>query len=299
MIILCIFLILVCLYLISKLVIQKQQVKQIKKQIDFIYTRDTQVEITLEKTDHDIQELAISINNLLEKYRHIGEQIERKDSLFRDTITSLSHDLRTPLATASGYIQLLEQELSIKQREYIGIANERITAVKQLLDQLFEFARIEANELKLQNQSIDINSVLRDVLATYYSDFEKKATIPQIDIPNEPAIVWADKYALCRVFSNISYNALIHGDGKYKISSTTNNHQCYITISNHSKTIRQEDLPHLFDRFYTTDKSRSKKTTGLGLAIAHKLTLQMGGKISAHLHNEIFEICISFPVQTL
>lgn len=295
----CLFLLVFSLFVTAKLIVQKHQIAKIKEQIDFCCNRDTQTEITLEKLDKDTEQLAMSINNLLEKYRYTGQQIERNDSLFRDTITSLSHDLRTPLATANGYIQLLlEQDLSSEQREYVEIANERVSAVKLLLDQLFEFARIEANELKLHKQNTDVNSVLRDVLATYFNEFEKKKITPFIDIPDEPAMIWADKDALSRVFSNIIYNAVIHGDGEYKISSTIVSSHCKITISNHSTTICQEDVPHLFDRFYTTDQSRTKKTTGLGLSIAQKLTAQMGGEITAGLQNEIFEIHIVFTFQS-
>lgn len=233
----------------------------------------------------------------MKKYRLTGIKIERNDSLFRDTITSLSHDLRTPLATANGYIQLLlEQPLSTEQKEYVKIANERVSAVKILLDQLFEFARIEANELKLNNQLIDANSILRDALATYYNDFETKDIVPAIDIPDSPTMIWADKDALFRVFSNIIYNALVHGDDVYKIHAAVEKKCYHISISNHSDTICKEDIPHLFERFYTTDSSRTKKTTGLGLAIARRLTTQMGGEISAHLHNGIFEIYISFTI---
>lgn len=122
----------------------------------------------------------------------MGQEIERSDTLFRDTITSLSHDLRTPLATANGYIQLLqEQDLTGEQKEYVTIAGERISAVKLLLDQLFEFARIEADELKLNCRNTDIHSVLRDVVASYYGDFEQKKCVPYIVIPNQPAIIGA------------------------------------------------------------------------------------------------------------
>lgn len=139
---------------------------------------------------------------------------------------------------------------------------------------------------------------MRDVLATYFNEFEKKKITPLIDIPNAPVIIWADEDALFRIFSNIIYNAVIHGDGEYKIRCTIVSSHCKITISNHTTTICQEDVPHLFDRFYITDQSRTKKTTGLGLSIAQKLTTQMGGKIAAGLQNQIFEIHIIFTIQS-
>ena len=297
--ILCLLLLIACLFLCWKLIAHKRMIRSVCEQLDFLRSRDTQTEITGERTDTDIEKLVTGINRLLEKFRNTGQEIEKNDALFRDTITSLSHDLRTPLATANGYVQLLQkQELTPEQREYLEIAEERISAVKLLLDQLFEFAKIEANELKLHNRNTDINSVLRDTVAAYYSDFENKGEGLEIAIPNTPSVIWADREALSRIFSNIIYNALIHGDGGYKISTAIIGNHCDIVFSNRSAAMRQEDLPHLFDRFYTTDQSRTKKTTGLGLAIASKLTFKMGGVISAHLDKEMFEIRLSFPIQT-
>ena len=148
---LCIVLFICCLGFLIKIGILKRQINHIKVQIDFLFSRDTQSEIGLERIDKSTEHLAESINRLLEKYRETGQQIKKNNDVFRDTITSLSHDLRTPLATANGYVQLLmEQELSPEQKEYVEIAQERTSAVKVLLDQLFEFARIEANELSYQ-----------------------------------------------------------------------------------------------------------------------------------------------------
>ena len=297
MIVLCILLAMLSLFLFLKLIYQRKLVRKIKKQIDFLTDRDTQTEIMVEKTDGPIQDLAASINHLLKKYRSMRQEIERSDTLFRDTITSLSHDLRTPLATANGYIQLLqEQDLTGDQKEYVMIAGERISAVKLLLDQLFEFARIEADELKLNCRNTDIHSVLRDVVASYYGDFEQKKCVPHIVIPNSPAIIWGDPDALTRIFSNVVYNALVHGDGNYQITAALEEAQTVITVKNASSSIQQEDIPHLFDRFYTTDQSRTKKTTGLGLAIAQRLVTRMGGQISASLQNGIFAIQIVFPI---
>ena len=275
MMVLCILLAMLSLFLSLKLIYQRKLVQKVKKQIDFLIDRDTQTEIMVEKTDGTIQDLAASINHLLKKYRSMGQEIERSDTLFRDTITSLSHDLRTPLATANGYIQLLqEQDLTGEQKEYATIAGERISAVKLLLDQLFEFVRIEADELKLNCRNTDIHSVLRDVVASYYGDPD----------------------ALTRIFSNVVYNALVHGEGNYQITAAIEEAQTVITIKNASSSIQQEDIPHLFDRFYTTDQSRTKKTTGLGLAIAQRLVTRMGGQIVASLQNGIFAIQVVFPI---
>ncbi len=145
-------------------------------------------------------------------------------------------------------------------------------------------------------RNTDIHSVLRDVVASYYGDFEQKKCVPHIVIPNSPAIIWGDPDALARIFSNVVYNALVHGEGNYQITAALEEAQTVITVKNASSSIQQEDIPHLFDRFYTTDQSRAKKTTGLGLAIAQRLVTRMGGQISASLQNGIFAIQIVFPI---
>lgn len=89
---------------------------------------------------------------------------------------------------------------------------------------------------------------------------------------------------------------LVHGEGNYQITAAIEEAQTVITIKNASSSIQQEDIPHLFDRFYTTDQSRTKKTTGLGLAIAQRLVTRMGGQIVASLQNGIFAIQVVFPI---
>ena len=175
MLALCVLLATLSLFLLLKLIYQRKLIRELKKQIDFLIDRDTQTEIMVEQTDGPIQALAASINHLLKNIVAWGRKLNGAIHCSEIPLPVFPMTCELPLATANGYIQLLqEQDLTGEQKEYVSIAGERISAVKLLLDQLFEFARIEANELKLMQQRIDINSCLRDVLAMYYSDFEKK-----------------------------------------------------------------------------------------------------------------------------
>ena len=143
--------------------------------------------------------------------------------------------------------------------------------VRKLLDQLFEFARIEADELVLAEEAVNLGNVLRDTLALFYNDFCSQDSEPEIQIPDDPFVVTGDTDAFKRIFSNILSNALTHGEGHFSIKAVLTDGAVNITFENRTHSITPDDLPCIFDRFYTTDVSRSRKTTGLGLSIAKRL----------------------------
>lgn len=266
-------------------------------QVSLHVKTDTNLQLSTALTFRDVDDLAAGINEALARHRRTEQALMRVSRNYKDTITSISHDLRTPLTSASGYLQMLRcaNTPSEKREQYLEAIDRRIGAVRRLLDQLFEFARIEADELVLDPRRLLVNNVLRDAVSLFYDDFCQKGANPDVDIPDESAVIFADQDALRRVFENILQNALVHGDGEYCIRSEQTASGCCIRFENATHTIEDGDLAHIFDRFYTTDRSRSRRTTGLGLSIAKKLTERMGGAIGAALEDEIFTITVYFP----
>lgn len=275
----------------------RRQVRALKRQMDFLKQTDTNLQLSTTLTFRDVDALAASINEALERHRRTEQTLLRVSRNYKDTITSISHDLRTPLTSASGYLQMLRSpDIPAKKREqYLRVVDRRIGAVRKLLDQLFEFARIEADELILEPKRLQVNNVLRDAVSLFYDDFCQKDASPSLDIPDGSPVIFADQDALRRVFENILQNALVHGDGGYRICSESTASGCRIRFENATHTIEEADLAHIFDRFYTTDRSRSRRTTGLGLSIAKKLTERMGGTIGAALEASTFVITVTFP----
>ena len=154
-----------------------------------------------------------------------------------------------------------------------------MNVLNQLLNQLFEFARIEADEMEFSYTTFDLNAVLRSVAVSFFKSFEERKIIPALSIAEISFPFYGDEKAVTRIFENIISNALSHGK------------------SNFTDSINESDIDKIFNRFYTTDLSRSRKTTGLGLTIAKNLTVKMGGSISASLNNNVFEIVVCFPKQ--
>ena len=243
------------------------------------------------------------INSVNDELRSLREKVVRSNRTnreIRETLTEISHDLRTPLTAASGYTGMLkDMELTEEEKmHYISVIEERFETSRTLVDQLFYYTRLESDSLGWNEEKIDIRKVLTTVLAMYYGDFEKKNYEVDVDIEEKVMPVLGDADAVKRVFSNIISNGLAHGEGDFRISlKTEEKSRMYrFTFSNRATNISKEDAPHLFEKYFTKDKVRSSSNTGLGLAIARNLTEKMHGTCRAELAGEILTICVDLPM---
>ncbi|WP_288478711.1 sensor histidine kinase KdpD [uncultured Clostridium sp.] len=295
-----IILIILCLLLIFNIMIQKNNLKDLNKQIKYIYENETNKRITVSGSCKEIKQIALSINKLIDKEQNGNIKLRRMQKSMKNTLTSISHDLRTPLTSMNGYIQMLQKDniSNEKRDEYINVVKGRIKVVQNIVEQLFEFIRLENDELILEREKISVDDILRDTLAIYYYDFlnKGKEAEPKIIIPDKTINIIGDKNALKRVFSNIIYNSLIHGEKDYKIELKDEKDFIEISFSNYTNSIEKKDVEMVFERFFTSDKSKTRQTTGLGLCISKMLVEKMEGSISASLENNIFRIKIKFDI---
>lgn len=279
-------------------ILHKRQIRTLREKLKYIQQRTSHIQLTVDFPSKDVTELVDTMNEIFSFYQQQLITLEKKEISVKETITNLSHDLRTPLTVIRGYTQILlnAEALDTEEKDMIEIINERVNALNILMDQLFEFARLEAGEIELSYSRVNLNAILRSVAVSFYQVFEDKGIVPELSIANEPFYFNGDEKAITRVFTNIVYNALTHGEGDYRIISYEEQEKYIFIFQNKAGDIAQSDIDKIFDRFYTTDKSRSKKTTGLGLTISKNLTLQMGGTIEADLEGAEFIIKVCFPV---
>lgn len=289
-------LILVLLILIFYHMYYRMNIKHITKELkEIMNISDTNQLLTVVAKQRDITNLVNILNNLVKDIRKSRVQVKRLNRNFRQSITNISHDLRTPLTTAGGYLQMLQTSVTEEERqEYLKIILERQNMVKLLLEQLFEYVRIESGEIVYEHVPVDAKKVFIETLAMYYDDFNKKGQEPTVHLPEGPCIIQGDEQGLKRIFSNIIFNAIVHGNGEYYFEIKESNGYIF-TFSNASEPMTRDDLDNIFERFYTKDKSRNKKTTGLGLAIAKEITKRLNGKVEAFYNNGRFVVSISFP----
>lgn len=287
-------LILIIVILSFRLYLHQRQLTSIRKQVEFIWENETNMELSITIRLRGWRLLAASLNKFLKDIKRRKYVTGNQEDSFKQSITSISHDLRTPLTSASGYIQMLyKDELDEeKQKKYIGIIQNRINAVNGMLNQLFEYTRLEADVYQLECEKIDLNGILCDTISMFYDELKQREIEPDIQIEEGPVWIYGDSFAWIRVIENIISNAIKYGEDMIGISLQKKDGGTYLRISNRTSAIEQKDVDYIFERFYTTDLSKMKRSTGLGLAIAKEFVIKMGGSIEAELHEDMFAINI-------
>ncbi len=233
--------------------------------------------------------LCQAVNQRLEEGQQLRLETQRRERELKYTMACVSHDIRTPLAGAMGYLQLLEGEPE-RQGEYLGIVWKRLEELEELLDELFLYTRLQGGSLPLECGEMAALPPLWDALAEFYPQLKAAGVEPELRFDREDMAVWASPEALGRVYRNLIANALRHGGGGLTISCGEGE----ICFSNQLPPGPRPDPEHLFDRFYQSSPARGKGGAGLGLSIVRELMERMNGRVSARITGGRLEIKLSF-----
>lgn len=281
--------------LIAVLVKIRAQLRDINEQLDFLCEKDTNMLLLTDTNMADIGRLKERINRFLEQWHRQREAAAKKEQMISDTYTNLSHDIRTPLTSLDGYFQLLRDETDKSAQEhYIDIIQERITSLKDMLEELFMFTKLKNDSFKLEQSNCCVSRLLKQTVFSYYEEWKKQGIEPSLDICEDTIFITANVQALRRVFQNVIKNALVHGQKSICIQMKQKNKMVHILVSNDVKNPDDIDVDKVFERFYKADEARSISSSGLGLSIAKELVERMGGSIEARLEGKRFVVEILF-----
>ena len=248
--------------------------------------------------DKNFENLLIVINDYLEESQRNKIKYIRREWEIRKEIENISHDLRTPLTSILGYIELLN-DINIsdeEKEEYLSIIKRRSNGLYKLVEIFYDLSRLEANEYKFNMEKIDINKELREHILLFYNDFENKNIDVEVNLLNEEVFVEADKTALDRVFTNLFQNSVKYCKGELKVSLEKIKDKVKITLINSSDELTESDVERLFDRFYMKDTARSSSSSGLGLTITKLLIEKMNGEIKAEVINGDLIFTINYGI---
>lgn len=241
-------------------------------------------------------EVAESINQMSRQLHQSILEERNAEKTKNDLITGVSHDLRTPLTSILGFLEVIEEDRyqdEVELRYYVNIAYEKAQNLKKLIDDLFEYTRIN-NGLPLEIQEIDTAQFIRQLIEETVPVLEKTGITCNL-AAEEGLIIQADGARLVRAYENLISNAIRYGGSgkKIDIAVRSDGDQVSISFTNYGDPIPERDLPFIFDRFYRVEGSRSKQTggTGLGLAITKSIVEVQGGEIRVRSdrHRTTFE----------
>ena len=231
--------------------------------------------------------LCRAVNQRLEEGRQLRLETQKREQELKYTMTCISHDIRTPLAGAMGYLQLLEEDPE-RQTEYLDIVRERLEKLEELLEELFLYTRLQGGSLPLKCETTAALPPLWDALAEFYPQLEAAGVEPKLRFDREDMTVWASPEALGREYRNLIANALRHGGGGLTISGQDQT----ICFSNELPPGPKPDPERLFDRFYQSSPDRAAGGAGLGLSIVRELMERMGGQASAQIMGNELQISL-------
>ena len=280
--------------LIAYIAFIQKQLRSINRQLDKRLSENTRQPLTIDLFNKTINKLAININlclKLEEKQRLEGI---REQKQFKELISNISHDLRTPLTAIKGYQQLLEKEtLSDAQLEKLHTAQKYTDELGDLIEHFFEYSYLITARVEPSLEKINLTNLAIDCVLSYIGIFEEKNISVNIE-ETPPIYVLGDKNMLTRVIENLLNNCAKHslGDIDVKIESKSKARITFINPVNPNINI---NVDKLFHRFYTGDSTRNK-STGLGLSIVEFLVEQMNGNVGAYLDTKSNKIAIFFEV---
>jgi len=249
------------------------------------------------KSNYD---LIVEINRFIEMKNLADQHYRIKELELQQTISNISHDMRTPLTAILGYIRLLETpHLSEKERDtYLAIVLQRARLLQRLILDFYDLSRLEDGEYQFSLARVDINKVCLELLAQTYDDFETAGINVNSELLLVAPLVIADENAMIRVIGNLLQNALRYGTEKLNVASRLENQTLILSFSNRSSSLTPQELARIFERSYTLSQSRDNESTGLGLAICKALLTQMGHSISADYSDGMFTIHIYFKFES-
>ena len=274
---------LVIIFLVTKLRRVRGQLSIIEEALEDIKSGNLNRRMLAKRNDmtrkicYDINEIAMNSQTQLIRQK-------QSEQAYKRLMTSISHDVKTPLASLVGYLEAIECKIVAGEEkdEYVHVAFEKAHYLKHFVENLFEWVKLDSGEQIFRFEVLDLNEVSRNIIADWISVLENSDFEYEFDIPETEYLMRIDINAYSRILNNLLQNVLIHSKGNkviFRISE--NDRQARITLADNGKGISPDHLPHIFERMYQCDQSRSAKGNGLGLSIVKELMAAHKGTIAA------------------
>ena len=279
------------------LVVVLRQISAVRRRLEQRAGQEAPSAVTLALVVPQLELLTARVNETVERARQASTRTRAEERRIRSFIADVSHDLRTPLTSVRGYLQLLERtELDAVQRERLAAAHRQTVELGALVDRLYEYAYLLDVEPRQEIEQLDVGLLAGEVLLGMTGEIEGAGLEVELDPPTG-LVLATDREMLTRIVQNLGRNAVQHGRGTLAVEVAGVGTGMELRFRNGVSPGAEIDTSRLFDRFFTADASRSGRTSGLGLSIVQVLVAGLGGTVSA-VHDPVaatFEIRVRIP----
>lgn len=262
---------------------ERQQVKELAEALADVRNGNGNHRV-LADPNQLLSPLVYEINDVVRSYEGRIAAFQQTEETNKQLMTSLSHDVRTPLTTLIGYLDAVHKGVVTgeEREEYIETARRKAYDLKGYIDVLFDWFKLNSNEFTMSIQREETAELTRSILIDWIPIFEDQNMEYSIDIPDQPVRVDVDPDSYLRIINNLMQNVVTHSQASIvHVYLKKQEDTMRLSVVDNGIGIGKDDLKQIFSRLYKCDKGRSEKGSGLGLSIAHQLAEKMGGQLSA------------------
>ncbi|MBO4389597.1 MAG: HAMP domain-containing histidine kinase [Lachnospiraceae bacterium] len=281
------------LFLLIRLILIKKEMRRITEEMKENEDRRT---MNVNFVDADLQKLVQEVNGLYETVMKVQAEGRDNEDAIRESISMISHDMRTPLTSVIGYLQIAERS---EEREEmlanIEIALDRAQYLNKLVNDFFELSVVENGKFDLQIEQVNLCEIICEEILAQNVEIDRKGLLPKFEQADQNIFVQADRKKLVRILQNLISNAVKHSKQRldFEILPAENG---MITLRIVTDPGEKLDTERIFDRFVMSDRSRAGGGAGLGLYICRRFAEKMEGEIRAEQNEDCFAVLLSLPV---
>lgn len=246
-------------------------------------------------------EISVQMAEIKSDMQRHEQALKQEAARKNDLITYLAHDLKTPLTSVIGYLSLLEEAPDMPEEQkakYIHITLDKALRLEKLINEFFEITRYNLQQIILEKENIDLSFMLVQMADEFYPILREHGNKVELKV-RDNLFVYGDSEKLARVFNNILKNAIAYSDAGTEIViwAEEDGDNIVIRFLNHGKTIPEQRLDAIFEKFFRLDDARATNTggAGLGLAIAKEIVTLHGGVISADSRDRVTTFVVCLP----
>lgn len=271
----------------------KKQIKSFAGTIEKRKSTDWNQLVTVDCFDKDILELAEALNEYTDMHKELEKQYERDRRQLKNVIAGISHDFRTPLTAAKGYLQMLEKSTGFvgKEKEYLDIAIDKVAYLKRLSDDFFEISSLEAGQEKSELSTLNVGNFLSECILQQHGWIEERGIRTDFQLPESDVFLKTNGHDLMRIMENLFSNARKYVKSYIGVKTFFEGDVLVILLENDLEGMEMPDTDRIFEPFYR-DSARSNEGSGLGLYVVDRLAKRLGMETEAECTEGVFRIAL-------